>query len=115
MNKIYIGNIPYTTKEQDLEEVFTSFGQIDEVTLIKERETGRSRGYGFITYSSKEAADKALTMDGKDFMGRKLRVNLAKEKSEGGGGGRKNFRSGGGGGDRYARQGGGGGRYDRED
>lgn len=99
MKKIYVGNLPYRTIEQDLESVFAKFGNIETVAVIKDHHSGRSKGFGFITFDSETAAQEALTMDGQDFQGRPLKVSIAKEKSESGpmgrrdrGGPRKNFR-----------------------
>lgn len=107
MNKIYIGNLSYKTTEADLRNTFAQFGNIQDVVVIKERETGRSKGFGFITFESKADADKALSMDGKELDTRTLRVNIAKERQPGEGGGRE----GGGAGGRGGRSGGGGGGF----
>ena len=79
-NKIYLGNLPYNLSEQDIEEGFSQFGAIEDVALIKDRNTGRPKGFGFVTFGSEEAAQNSLQMDGKDFHGRSIRVNIAKER-----------------------------------
>jgi len=80
MNKIYIGNLPFTTTEELLNEVFQEFGKITETALIRDRQTGNLKGFGFVTYASAEEAEKSLVMDGKEFGGRKIVVNIAKER-----------------------------------
>lgn len=90
MKKIYVGNLPYQTNEQELQTMFEQFGEIDAVDLISDRHTGRSKGFAFITFTSQEAAQKALTLDGTEVGGRRMKVNTAQEKEErrsGGGGG----------------------------
>jgi RNA recognition motif-containing protein len=84
--KIYIGNLPYSSDEQSLRETFEQFGEVVEVRLMIDRETGRSRGFGFITYADEAGAKKALTMDGQSLDGRKLIVNFAREQQRTGGG-----------------------------
>lgn len=112
--KIYVGNLPYDTSEGSLQELFGEFGEVDSVSLIMDRETGRPRGFGFVEMTDDGAAKTALeSLNGKDFGGRPLTVNEAKPR-EGGGGGRGGFgggRGGGGGGGGYGggRGGGGGG------
>lgn len=97
MNKIYIGNLPYSATEQDVQTLFAQFGEIENVALIKDRDSGRPKGFGFITFINQNSAQDALKMDGQDFQGRPLKVSMAKEKTAGeGGGGRR----GGGGGAR---------------
>ena len=88
-NKIYIGNLPYDISEQVIETDFAQFGTIENITLIKDRNTGRLKGFGFITFGSEAAAQDALQMDGKDFHGRTIKVNLARERTGGGGRGRE--------------------------
>jgi RNA recognition motif-containing protein len=105
--KLYVGNLSFSTTEQDLEEQFGEFGQVNSASLITDRETGRSRGFGFVELDSKEAAQAAIqNLNGKEVDGRALTVNEAKPREDrgGGGGGRGGFGGGGG------RGGGGGGR-----
>ena len=93
-NKLYVGNLPYTVDESQLNEIFSSYGDIDEVKLIRDRETGRSKGFAFITFATQHAAEKALEQNGKEVGERTIKVNIAKEKSgQGGGRGGRNRRS----------------------
>ena len=79
MKKIYVGNLPWRTTEAELQDFFAKFGEVQSVAIITDRETGRSRGFGFIELED-GAADKAISeADGKDFGGRPLRVNEARE------------------------------------
>ena len=84
--KIYVGNIPYSTSEDDLRTHFDQFGIIEDLKIITDRETGRSRGFAFITYSSGSEAQQAIGFNGQTFQGKALTINLAKERSQGGGG-----------------------------
>jgi len=84
-NKIYVGNFPYSVDESQLREMFSSFGQVEDIALIKDRETGRSKGFAFITFASQQAAETALSLNGKDVEGRSLKVNMAQEKESRGG------------------------------
>lgn len=100
-NKLYVGNFPYSVTEKDLRDVFQAYGDIESVNVIVDRETGRSKGFAFVTFSSADAASKALEQNGKELGGRPLKVNVAQEKaprSGGGGNGGGGHRSGGGGG-----------------
>lgn len=76
-NKLYIGNLPFQTREEELREAFARFGNITDLRLPRDRETGRLRGFAFITYASESDAQAALDMNGKDFGGRPLKVNFA--------------------------------------
>src|SRR5512147_407636 len=95
--KLYVGNLPYNTVDSDLQELFGKAGTVKSAQVIKDRQSGRSKGFGFVEMSSAEEAQSAITMfHGKDYSGRPLTVNLARPREErpaGGGGG---FRSGGG-------------------
>jgi len=105
--KIFVGDLSWDTTDQGLHQAFTKFGEIAEAKVITDRDTGRSRGFGFVTFDDDSAADKAIAeMDGKELDGRSIRVNEAQEKNSRGGGG--GGRGGGGGG--YGGGGGGGGR-----
>ena len=93
MKKLYVGNLPWSTTEADLEQMFGEYGTVESVALITDRETGRSRGFAFVEMET-EGADKAIEeFNGKDMGGRALRVNEAQDKprrsggSGGGGGG----------------------------
>jgi cold-inducible RNA-binding protein len=102
MNKIYIGNLPYQATEQDVQTLFAQFGDIENVAIIKDRDTGRPKGFGFVTFAAQNSAQDALKMDGQDFQGRPIKVSMAKEKAagEGSNGGRRAGGSNGGGGSR---------------
>ena len=84
-NKLYVGNFPYSVDESQLREMFSSFGEIQDIGLIKDRETGRSKGFAFITFATQQAAEKALTLNGKEMEGRSIKVNMAQEKESRGG------------------------------
>ena len=80
MNKIYVGNLSYRTDQEGLSAHFGQFGAITEAVVITERGTGRSKGFGFVTFDSPEAAQAALALDGQDLDGRGLRVRIAEDK-----------------------------------
>ncbi|MEI8055296.1 MAG: RNA-binding protein [bacterium] len=107
MNKIYVGNLPFQTTDQELEGEFQQFGKIKEVALIRDRYSNEFKGFAFITFITPESAQQALAANGKDFQGRAMKVSIARAEERGG-------RSGGGGGGRGGREGGGGGRGGRE-
>ena len=99
--KLYVGNLSFDSTEQDLQDLFAEAGAVTDVVIIQDKFTGRSRGFGFVTMSSADEGQKAITMlHGKNVGGRDLTVNEARPREERSGGG------GGGGG-----YGGGGGRY----
>lgn len=77
---LYVGNLAYSADEQDLEKAFSAYGSVDDIKLMRDRETGRSRGFAFITFATDAEASAALAMNGKELAGRNLRVNLAREK-----------------------------------
>lgn len=79
-NKVFIGALSSTTTEQTLMETFSSFGNIDEINLIKDRFTGESKGFAFIKYDNNASASKALLMNGKILDERILRVSIAQKK-----------------------------------
>ncbi|MES2663898.1 MAG: RNA-binding protein, partial [Pseudomonadota bacterium] len=79
-NKVYVGNFPYSFDESQLRQLFTPYGEIEDLALIMDRETGRPKGFAFITFVSQSAAEKALELNGKDVGGRPLKVNIANEK-----------------------------------
>ncbi|KAK9078966.1 hypothetical protein SSX86_000635 [Deinandra increscens subsp. villosa] len=104
-SKLFIGGLSYQTDEHSLKEAFSGFGDVTEARVITDRETGRSRGFGFVSYTSDDSASEAMTaMDGQELNGRSIRVSLATERaprpSGGGGGYNRNF-GGDGGNDRY--------------
>ncbi len=76
-NKIYVGNLPFTYGHKELAGIFEKFGKIEEAVVIVDRDDGRSKGFGFVTFVEEESAKKALEMDGKDADGRALKVNEA--------------------------------------
>ena len=87
--RLYVGNLPFSADEQQLRELFEQNGRsVAEVKLITDRETGRPRGFGFVEMGSSEDAESAVRdLDGQDFGGRAIKVNEARERSQGGGGG----------------------------
>ena len=102
--KLYVGNLPYSVRDSDLEDLFAAHGSVQSAQVIIERDTGRSKGFGFVEMSNDQEAQDAITaLNGREMEGRTLTVNEARPKEEGGGG-----RRGGGGGGGYG--GGGGGR-----
>ena len=108
--KLYVGNLSFNTTNQDLNDLFGEIGTVESANVVEDRDTGRSRGFGFVEMSSKEEADNAIAqLNGKEVDGRELKVNEAKpqENRGGGGGGRGGY--GGGGGGRGGYGGGGGG------
>jgi len=116
--KIYVGNLPFSCRDQELSDIFADFGSVDSAKVIMDRDSGRSKGFGFVEMSDDDAAMKAIdSLNGKEVGGRALNVSEAKpqEKREGGGGfrggrdgGGGGFRGGGGGGGfRGGRDGGG--------
>lgn len=78
--QVYIGNLPYRANERDLRKRFSSYGRITDVRIVKDRRTGRSKGYAFITFSSGREAKKALADHGKELAGRSLVVHIAKPR-----------------------------------
>ena len=79
-NKLYVGNFPYSVDETQLRGIFSPYGEITELALIMDRDTGRPKGFGFVTFATQAAAEKALEQNGKDLGGRPLKVNVATEK-----------------------------------
>jgi RNA recognition motif-containing protein len=109
---LYVGNLPFTTTQQDLEQLFGQYGTVTKAQVISDRETGRSRGFGFVEMSS--GADEAVAaMNGAEYQGRRLTVNEAKPREERprGGGGYGGGGGGGYGGGGSRRSSGGGGGY----
>lgn len=106
MKNLFVGNMNFQTTESDLRALFEPFGEITRIQVMTDRETGRSRGFGFVEMADDEAAAQAIAaLNGKELDGRALNVNEARPKPE---------RSGGGGGGGYRGGGGGGGRQHRE-
>ncbi len=105
-SRLYVGNLPYNVAEGDLQDLFSQAGDIQDVAVIKDRDTQRSRGFGFVEFVNQADAEKAIQMfDGYDMDGRRLTVNMAQERPE------RSFASGGRGG---GRGGHGGGRGSRQ-
>jgi len=99
---IYVGNLAREVTEDDLREAFAAFGQVSTATVIKDKFSGESRGFGFVEMPSKNEAQTAIDeMNGKDLKGRTINVNEARPKTDRGGGGRGRGGFGGGGGRRY--------------
>ncbi len=98
MTNLYVGNLPYRLTEDQLKEAFEEYGQVASCTIIKDKVTGSSKGFGFLEMPERNEAEAAISgLNGRELMGRKLNVNEARPRSEGGGGG-GGARSGGGGG-----------------
>jgi cold-inducible RNA-binding protein len=112
--KIYVGNLSFKTTEDGLRQLFTQHGEVTEASIVTDRETGRSRGFGFVTMPEDTQAQAAITaLNGVEIEGRTLTVNEARPKTGGGGGGgggRGGYSGGGGGGGGRGGYGGGGGR-----
>jgi RNA recognition motif-containing protein len=84
---IYIGNLSYDASEDDIRKAFEDYGAVDSVKIIKDRYSGRSKGFGFVEMTDDDAAKTAISeLNDKEFMGRNLRVNEARPRAEGGGG-----------------------------
>jgi RNA recognition motif-containing protein len=113
-SKLYVGNLSYATTSSDLEQLFAQHGSVQSAEVISDRETGRSKGFGFVQMGTDEEAQAAITaLNGQTHDGRPLTVNEAKPREDrprGGGGGGRGFGGGGGGGGRGGYGGGGGGR-----
>jgi len=113
VKNIFVGNLSFNTGEDELRQLFEPFGQVDRVSIMTDRDTGRSRGFGFVEMASNEDGEKAITaLNGSSVGGRTINVNEARPKTErsGGGGGGGGFGGGGGGGGRDRGDRGGGGR-----
>ena len=105
-NKLFVGNLSFKTTENDLQDAFAAHGSVTEANLMMDRATGRPRGFGFVTMSSDEEAQKAIdALNGASIDGRQITVNIARPREErsggGGGGGRREYGGGGGGRNRY--------------
>lgn len=86
--KIYVGNLSYGATDGDIESYFQKYGSIKDVKVITDRDTGRSKGFAFVTFDVADSAQKALEADGKDLNGRNLKVSIAREQQGRTGGGR---------------------------
>lgn len=112
--RIYVGNLPFRTTTQELRDLFASYGEVNDVVIPEDRETGRSRGFGFVDMDDDSGRGAIEALDGWDMDGRALRVNEARPRTPGGGGGGGGgYRGGGGGGGGYREDRGGGYREDR--
>lgn len=104
MKNIFVGNLSFNTNEDELRQLFESYGQVDRVSIMTDRDTGRSRGFGFVEMASNEDGEKAIAaLNGSQVGGRTINVNEARPKAErsgggGGGGGRERGGRGGNGG-----------------
>ncbi len=108
--KLYVGNLSFGVTSDDLQEHFAQAGTVESAKVVEDRDTGRSRGFGFVEMSSSDEAQAAIEQfNGQDLDGRSLVVNEARPREEGGGGGRGGNRGGGGGGGGRGGYGGGGG------
>ncbi len=106
MKNIFVGNLDFNTSEDDLRQLFAAYGQVDRVSIMTDRDTGRSRGFGFVEMTNAEEGEKAIAaINGTQVGGRAVNVNEARPKVERAGGGGRDR-----GGDRGGRGGGGGGR-----
>jgi RNA recognition motif-containing protein len=86
--RLYVGNLAWTVTDQDLQDVFAEAGEVTSAQVIVDRETKRSRGFGFVEMGTDESAEEAVkTLNGRDLKGRPIRVNEAQARSAGGGGG----------------------------
>src|SRR5436190_7909114 len=111
--KLYVGNLSFQTSSEDLQQLFSQAGTVESASVVEDRDTGRSRGFGFVEMATKEDGESAIAQfNGKEVNGRALNVNEARprENRGGGGGGRGGYGGGGGRGFGGNRGGGGGGR-----
>lgn len=107
--KLFVGNLPFSSSEDDLRDVFEAHGEVTDVFIPKDRESGRPRGFAFVTFANSEDGQKAIeAADGEEIDGRNMRVSEAEERRDrgprrdgGGGGGRRDGGGGGGGRGRY--------------
>jgi len=104
-NKLYVGNLSFNTTENDLHDAFSAHGAVTEANLMVDRETGRPRGFGFVTMGTEDEAQNAIrALNGTELDGRPLTVNVARPREDrpaGGGGGGRGYGGGGGGRNRY--------------
>ncbi|KOS40034.1 hypothetical protein ACN38_g9118 [Penicillium nordicum] len=96
MSKLFIGGLSWNTDDNSLRQRFEEFGVVEDATVVKDRDTGRSRGFGFVRFSTDDEATAAMdAMNNQEFDGRQIRVDKATERAAGGGGGRGGFGGGG--------------------
>jgi len=87
-SKVYVGNLSWNTNDETLRNAFAEFGNVLDAVVMRDRETGRSRGFGFVSYSTAQEAELAInSMNEQDLEGRRIKVNLANARGSGGGGG----------------------------
>lgn len=82
MTTIYVGNLPFSSSEEDIRELFAPYGTVQSVKLITDRDTGRPRGFGFVEMDGGDAASAIAALNGQEFGGRSLRINEARERTE---------------------------------
>jgi RNA recognition motif-containing protein len=87
MTRIYVGNLPFSATQEEIEELFGAHGAVESVSLVNDRQTGRPRGFGFVDMPADDAAAAIRALDGASLGGRTLRVNEAQPRKPGGGGG----------------------------
>jgi len=80
MKRMYVGNLPFSSSEEDVRELFSQFGEVSDVNLIKDRQTGRPRGFGFVEMKEEDAKKAMESLDGTEFGGRRIRVNEARAR-----------------------------------
>ena len=108
MTNIFVGNLSFSTTQDDLHQAFAQYGSVERVNIVTDRDTGQARGFAFVEMTDRSAAEAAINgLNGRDMNGRTINVNEARPKPQGGGGGGYGGHGGGGGG---GRGGGGGGR-----
>jgi heterogeneous nuclear ribonucleoprotein A1/A3 len=88
-NKLFVGGLPFNVDEERLRTRFEAYGEIEDLNLVKDRFSGQSRGFAFITFATQHAAETALAENGKDMDGRALKVNIAQDKQGRGGRGKR--------------------------
>lgn len=99
---LYVGNLAYQTSESDLRELFAAHGEVESARIITDRDTGRSKGFGFVEFASRSEGEQAIAeLNGKEVEGRQIKVNEAKPRNDRGGGRRGGGGGGGGGYGRY--------------
>ena len=110
MTNIFVGNLSFQTSQEELMQTFAQFGVVERVSIVTDKQTGQSRGFGFVEMANPQEAEQAITqLNGAQLNGRRMNVNEARPRPEGGGGGGYESRGGGGGGRSGNRAGGGGG------
>jgi RNA recognition motif-containing protein len=80
MKRMYVGNLPYSSSEDDVRDLFSQYGDVGDVNVVEDRETGRSRGFGFVEMNQDQAEEAMSNLDGSQFGGRTLKVNEAKPR-----------------------------------